>query len=557
MFREVLAADPNNIEALHRLGLLLGDRGEFAEAALLMERSLGLAPQVPEFYNNLGEVYRKQRRYGDARQAFERAIGLRPAYAEAYNNLALVEMELCIFELAVSSAETGVRLSPELPEAHMTLGQALYLRRRFAEAVEAFKEVTRLRPSWTEALMRQLMARAALGEGLEALLAEMPAGVTGAHVCDAAARGYMATGRVAEAEAAINRGLAIEPDKWSLLCNLANAKVAQGDVEESVRISRRALAIRESEPLRGNMGMSLLKLGRLEEGFRELEFRGKPAAPIGGGVAYPEWDGSDPAGKTILLVPEQGFGDTIQFVRYASQLAARGAKVWVQTPPVLVELVRGVPGVSQVFLNDEAVRGFHAYLHMASLPWAFKTTLETIPAEVPYMRADGAAVATWRDKFTKLGPGLKVGLVWQGNPTHQKDQQRSLPLTALAALGMVAGVRLISLQWGPGREQVGGNGTPELLDLWGQLRTFSDTAAAVSAMDLVIGVDTAVIHLAGALGRPVWSLHAFDCDWRWMVGRTDSPWYPTMRLYRQNKAGEWGEVAEAVARDLEKLGSGE
>ncbi len=266
--------------------------------------------------------------------------------------------------------------------------------------------------------------------------------------------------------------------------------------------------------------------------------------------AQPQWRGEDIAGKTILLHAEQGFGDTIQFVRYAPLVAAKGASVILEAPDSLMPLLDGFNGVTTMIAHGQALPPFDLHCPLMSLPLAFGTTLATIPENGPYLRAPAERLEKWRTRLGALS-GKRVGLVWSGKPAHKNDRNRSIALSRLAPLLAVAGVNFVSLQQDyrdADRAELANY--PQLVRLDRELADFADTAAAVAALDLVITVDTAVAHLAGAMGKPVWILLSHVLDWRWLLERSDSPWYPSARLYRQAAIGDWDGVIARLAQDL-------
>jgi hypothetical protein len=297
----------------------------------------------------------------------------------------------------------------------------------------------------------------------------------------------------------------------------------------------------------------LLLTGRLEEGWDEFEWRWRHHQYTSLKPAYdrPLWDGTAPAGKTILLHPEQGYGDTVQCVRYASLLSAAGARVLAGSPPELAGLLRTAPGISAVYERPEDVPPFDMYVPMMGMPRLFRTTLTSIPARVPYLHADPALRATWAERLRAFGEGLRVGLVWSGNPLQENNRFRSCSLRDIAVLGDMPGVLLFSLQKGaPAGELTGSDVPPRIHDLGPALVDFCHTAAALENLDLLITTDTSVAHVAGALGRQVWLLLSSAPDWRWLLGREDSPWYPTMRLFRQKTPRVWRSVMGQVRRAL-------
>ena len=301
--------------------------------------------------------------------------------------------------------------------------------------------------------------------------------------------------------------------------------------------------------------------GQLTPGWALYEFRWlkEPFLSLRPRFPRPVWAGQDLHGKTILLLGEQGFGDIIQFIRYAPLLKRLGATVLLQMRSGLESLAASFPGVDRVFDRDAPLPPFDFHIHLMSLPGVFGTELASIPADIPYLRADSARSDRWAGRLTAAGK-LKVGLVWAGNPTHARDRLRSMSLGQLAPLLKIDGARFYSLQKGPAAAQIETLhlSDDDLVNLGPVLDDFSDAAAVLSEMDLVVCVDTAIAHLAGALGKTVWLLVPQFADFRWLEGREDSPWYPTMRLFRQSRRGEWDDVVERVTTALaERVRAGE
>ena len=352
--------------------------------------------------------------------------------------------------------------------------------------------------------------------------------------------------------------LALEPDHAEAKSSLASCLQSAGRLAEAMPLHQRAVAALPNDPdAHYNYAEALLASGAFAAGWDEYEWRLRRGHAKWRDFG-PVWRGEDLAGRTILLHPEQGFGDTLQFARYAPMVAARGGRVVMEVQPPLVRLMHSLRGVAQVVALGDPLPPFEAHCPLLSLPRAFATRLHSIPAAIPYLQADPAHGGGWAARLPTSG--LRVGLVWAGglhphaNGVTVFDQRRSLPLAAFAPLAGIAGVHLVSLQAGPAAEQLQ---TPPagmaVLDPMGDMADFADTAALVMALDLVITVDTAVAHLAGALGRPVWMLSRSDGCWRWLEGRDDSPWYPSLRLYRQTVPFEWDPVIDRVREDLAAL----
>ncbi len=361
-----------------------------------------------------------------------------------------------------------------------------------------------------------------------------------------------------EAEKLFRRALALGVDPVRAKSNLSLALMEQVRPREAEQCCRDALEMRpDSAEARSNLALALLMMGRLEEGWKEYEARWQVEALSGPlpTLRQPRWTGQALDGETVLLYAEQGFGDTLQFCRYAPMVAAAGGRVVLVVPKSLHRLMSTLSGVA-VLLHDEDgfLPAFDYHCPLLSLPFAFNTTLDTIPAAIPYLHADPSA---WVDALCEL-PGLKVGLVWAGKSRAEQphavaiDKRRSMRLADMAPLLSVPGCSFVSLQLGPAAIQMRLlPDVAELHDFADRLEDWADTAALIAGLDLVIGVDTAVVHLAGALGKPVWMLNRFNSCWRWFIGRDDSPWYPTLRQFRQTRRGDWTDVIERVTCALE------
>jgi hypothetical protein len=398
-------------------------------------------------------------------------------------------------------------------------------------------------------------------------------------------------GRVIEAIAAYRRAVALNPDMPEAWLNLGNALKEGGQLDEAVAAYRRAVAVKpgyalghsnlgyllrekgrldeavaacrqaieidpEHSGAHSNLALALLVQGHFAEGWEAYEWRWKAE---GFGTAArdfgrPRWDGGALEGRTVLLHAEQGLGDALQFIRYLPLVQERGGKAIIECQPALQRLFGTMAGDVPVIAKGAALPAFDVHCPLLSLPRIFATDLANMPGDVPYLRADAAEASAWSDRLAAHPPGFRVGLVWAGNPNHTNDRNRSLKPASLLPLGAVKGVRFFSLQKGTGAE--GRDGLPaglELSDVAGELGDFADTAALIANLDLVITADTATAHLAGAMGRPVWTLLPFAPDWRWLLGREDSPWYPTMRLFRQAAIGDWPPVIARVCDQLRRL----
>jgi Tfp pilus assembly protein PilF len=363
--------------------------------------------------------------------------------------------------------------------------------------------------------------------------------------------------RYDEAVAAYVAALHANPGNSSACTNLAVCLNEQWRMAESLRMHDAAVRLAPDDAeVRNNRALALLMASNFEHGFAEFEWRWRAPTMKPHGVAGQQWRGEPPAGRTILLHDEAGFGDTLQFVRYAPLLAGRGARVLLQVQPPLVRLVRqSFPGMAEVFARGEALPAYDLHCPMLSLPHGFGTRIDTVPSASPYLAADAAGALRWRHRLDEASLGQPcIGLVWAGASRPEMpdafamNRRRSLTLSQFAPLADVPGVRFVSLQLNAAAESVPPGMT--MLDPMAEMADFADTAALVANLDLVIAADTAVAHLAGALGRPVWVLSRYDACWRWLAGRQDSPWYPALRFYRQPRPGEWESVVAAVREDL-------
>ncbi len=362
-------------------------------------------------------------------------------------------------------------------------------------------------------------------------------------------------GNIDGAMKAYRHAIELNPDDAVAHYNLGNVLMARANPRKALASYQRAVDLQpDVAVMHVNKAMALLQAGEYADGFVEYEWRWACDHMAAERRSYPRpaWDGSDPAGKTILVYWEQGFGDTIQFIRYAPLLAARGATVVVECQPELKTLLQCVQGVSHVVAFGDPLPEFDTHVAMLSLPRLFGTAVESVPASVPYVTASRDRVVDWRIRLARDTSWCKVGLVWAGRSTNDDDNLRSIPLATLAPLGRIMRANFYSLQTGPAALEA--RHAPPILrlkDVGHELKDFADTAALLENLDLVITVDTAVAHLAGAMGKPTWVLLSHAPDWRWMTRRTTTPWYPTMSLVRQRRPGVWAHVVERIKRELD------
>ncbi len=349
--------------------------------------------------------------------------------------------------------------------------------------------------------------------------------------------------RADAAEAALREAIRLDPTLAEAHVSLGHVLGERGATDEAIAACGRAIDLQPDLPAaHWNQGIAFLLAGRLEEGWARYEWRKRRFPHAYTALPGPHWRGEPLDGRHILVLAEQGFGDAIQLARYLPLLAARGARVSLRCAASLRPLLRQLDGVA--VLDDGPLPAHDVWADQMSLPGLFETTLDTIPSPSPYLRAHPSLAASWR---RRLPPGRRVGLVWAGNPAHSNDRRRSLPPDAVAALAASCAPRLVGLQVGPRAGELSPHGVPEL---GRALASFADTAGVLAGLDLLVTVDTSAAHLAGALGVPTWLMLPHAPDWRWMRDRADSPWYPSMRLFRQERAGDWGGVVRQVAAAL-------
>ncbi|MFO1200253.1 MAG: tetratricopeptide repeat protein [Burkholderiaceae bacterium] len=435
---------------------------------------------------------------------------------------------------------------------------------RLADAVRKFDDLLRLAPDHADALNDRGNALDLLrrrGEALESYERALRARPDHVHALNGRANMLQAMGRQGEAIAGYDAALAIEPRYVHAWNGRGNALLALNRHEDALACYRRALALQPAHPdANFNEGLASLALGDFETGWRQHEHRWSLPSwrARRRGFAQPLWLGApDPRGKVVLLHAEQGFGDTLQFARFVPRVAALGARVVLEVQPALRRLLAQLPGVETLCARGDALPAFELHCPLLSLPLALGTALDTIPPPEPPLRAAPEDVRRWDELLGPRDGRPRVGIAWQGNAGHDNDRARSIPFERFAAL-LDTACDFVSLQ-----PQVSARDAPALAACArvrrfdDRLRDFADTAALVSHLDLVVAVDTSVVHLAGAMGRPAWVLLPWAADWRWLTGRADSPWYPHARLWRQPREGAWDEVLADAARALAALaGSG-
>jgi len=521
IYERVLKVVPGNFDALNLLGTVKARQGHLVEAQRLFAAAVEANPRAHQAWINLGHAHFALKRLPEALECFDKARGLAPDDTDILNLHA---------------------------NALLSLG-------RPRDALAEFQAVLARVPHHVEARLNSGLARAALGMTAAALADfEAALALSPNHPAAHFNRGValLQLGRYADALAANDRAIAAAPDHIGARLNRGRALSQLRRLDQAIASYGEVLARRKDDAnAHFNQALALLTVGQYRRGFQEYEWRWRrtgmaPQASRG----KPPWLGEYPLhGRTVLLHAEQGLGDTMQFARYVPLLAAGGADVVLEVQPELRSLMSGLDGAARVLARGEAPPAFDVHCPLGSLPLAMKTELATVPAAIPYLAADPARVAQWSARIEAL-PRPRVAVAWSGNPAHENDANRSIPLDRLAPLFSIP-AGFVSIQ----RDvrdaeamQLAGEG--RLRHVGGELTDFSDTAAVLALCDLVIAVDTAPAHLAGALGRPLWVLVPFAPDWRWTLDGETTPWYPAARLFRQTSLGDWDGVIARVADAL-------
>lgn len=563
--------------------------GELVKAEACYQRVGREGPFAAPACFRLGQIARRVGRLSEAAVWLNQALVLRPQWPDAYHELALVSLANQKVSEAIASLQKALEQDSAHASARRTLADALRLTGRWREAVRHYAELLSVQPAdatvfqyfglccqeiseWQlaeRAYVKTLQfgqdspelqfnlgaVRLQLGRPLEAIscfqnaLQKDPA-LTMANF--AMANAYRQLGNLPAAEASLRRELEINPDCADATVNLGVVLQEAHRVGEAITCYRRAIHLNPCHPiLRWNYAIASLLAGDYETGWQEYEWRWQVKHKPKPKFRQVEWDGSDLEGRTILLYSEQGFGDTLMFLRYAPLVAQRHGRVVLECPAPLKRLLSAMPELSQVIASGEPLPEFDVQAPLMSLPRIFGSALDADQKWEPYLRVPSRLVCALP---TREANGFKVGLVWASNPHHPVFPQKSLDLRLWEPILNVPGCEFYSLQVDPNTDaQAFLKEHPRIHDLRDRLIDFADTAAAVQQLDLVISVDTAVAHLAGALGHAVWLLLPYSADWRWLLKRKDSPWYPTMSLFRQPQPGDWKSVVKEIAEQLRAL----
>ncbi len=551
-YERALSLNPNCAEALVNLGVLREEQGEVEVAIWCYQQAVQLNPNCAAAYFNLAIVQEEQGReaesianYERAIANYERAIDREPNYFHALHNLAYASIRQGKIARAIEFYDRALALQPNLAASAIALGNSLQQQDKLDEALAVCQLAIRHSPENSEArciLGLVLYKQGKIEDAIACYQQALSLKPNFPEALNNLGKAFEEAGKMAEAMEFYRRAIELNPGDLNSLNSLGTALHDRGEFDAAVTCYSQAVEFNLATPeAHLNLGLALLLAGDLQRGFSEYEWRllvEQKQFPHHN-FHQPLWDGKDLAGKTILLCPEQGLGDAIQFVRYVELVKQKGGRVIFWCLPHLERLFAQVSGIDQLIVSPKAAPDFQLRAQLLSLPYLLQTTLETIPAKVPYL-----APPPDLECYLPENSQLKVGIVWSGNPKHSQNKVRSLPLKLLSKLLDIPGAEFYSLQKELTADDRALLEQLPIADLSSHLHDMADTAAAILALDLVISVDTSVAHLAGALGKPVWVLLCFVPDWRWMLEREDSPWYPTARLFRQSAAGDWDGVLE-------------
>jgi tetratricopeptide (TPR) repeat protein len=559
-YDRLIRLHPRHAEGLTALGALLAQQGRVEQAIKWLQQAVEVQPDLAQARHNLGVGLGVVGRLHDARLQIEAAIRLQPDYVQAHYNLGNILNRLGLHDAAIASFRRALSLRPDYFEAMTNLGLALQQTEAVDEAVALLRQAARLRPQSAEAFSNLGLALPQAGRPGEAFVLLRHAARLGPNYAPALSnlgKASFEIGRLDDAEQYFEQALRLQPQNAEIHANLGSLYQVMGRMEEALACFELALAIDpHCVSAHYNRGTTLLQTGDWRGGWAGFEYRFRVGKQSERAYSQPRWDGSPLAERTILLWVEQGLGDMIHFIRYAQLLKEQGATVILECPRRIAPLLGTCPGVDRIVSEGDVRPDFDTHLPLGSSPGLFNTLPETIPAAVPYLKADAARVECWRQRLGAKA-GRRVGIAWQGNPKHAQDRWRSAPLEQFAPLAAVPGVELISLQQGLGTEQIGVLGSRFAVrqvvegDLDGPDAAFVETAALVKCLDLVVTVDTALGHLAGALDVPVWLALSAVPDWRWRRQGERAAWYPSMRLFRQRELGQWSDVFQSMARELQ------
>jgi tetratricopeptide (TPR) repeat protein len=561
----ILQQNPGNVDALYYVAMIAIQQEQFGEGLKVIARAIELSPSQARLHNLKGQAHLRQNQDDDALKSFGRAIDVDPAFADAYGNRGTLLSEMGRAAEALADFDRALTLRPNNAEDHCNRASALADLGRIDAALEGFSRAIALMPAMTPAYFNRAEVLMRLGRPAEALrdcdrAIELYPELAGAHCHRGVA--LKTLGRLDEARKSLDQALTLDPNLTDGFVNRGNVAFEQGRLGDAKADYARALEARpDFAEARHGQALACLAQGDWDEGFQLYEARGELKEPPFQALPYPRWTADAAPGERLILLCEQGLGDMIQFARFAPLLAARGFDVTLRAPASMRRLLSTLEGVTVAGIDDSStVNGKPTrWLPLMSAPGALGVRPDGAPADVPYLAAEPSRVEQW-DAW--LGDhGFKIGIHWGlGTERSWFARRRDVPLAAFAPLAEIPGVRLISLQHGPPAQQIaavpfrGKIEVPEA-DANPAAGSFLDAAALMTKLDLIVSCDTSLVHLAGALARPVFTALPLVADWRWLQGRNDTPWYPTMRLFRQTTPQSWSDVFARIAAAASEMAS--
>ena len=555
-YNKAIAIIPDYPEAFYNRGNALQSLKKYEAAVDSYDKAIALKPDYAEAYSNRGNALLRLSKCAAAVDDYDRAIAIKPEFTEAYSNRSNALQILKQHEAAVGSCDKAIALKPDYAEAYSNRGNALQRLKQYEAAVDSYDKAITLKPDYAEAysyrgnaLQRLKQFEAAVDSYDKAIAINSDS----AEVYSNRGNALLELNLHEAALASCNRAVAISPFCVEALYNCGNALHALKQYEDAIASYETAIVIDpDCAEAHWNQSLCYLQTGNFLLGWEKYEWRlrKKGAVLHGQSFSHPLWLGQESLqGKSILLHCEQGLGDTLQFCRYAKLVSNLGASVILEVQKPLQQLLGCLEGVSVVLPEGNELPPFDYHCYMLSLPLAFKTTIATIPPPAA-IKSEVSQLAKWQARLGGRATKPYIGLVWSGNAAHQNDHNRSIPLEYLVKY-LPGEFQYVSLQKEVrDTDRAILQAHPEILHFDGQLEDFTDTAALCTLMDLVLSVDSSVAHLAGSLSKPLWLLLPFNADWRWFLERSDCPWYPTAKLYRQETIAGWGDLLKRVQHDL-------
>ncbi len=588
-FNQAIKLNPSHFHAYYNLANSYKNLRQFEEAIECYKKSLNINPYFVEAHNNLGDVYQEKGMFDEAIQSYKNALRINSNFGNIYNNLGLALYKKGVFEEALSYFKKALELNPKLGDAYNNIGNYFFNNNEIDKAIEYYSKALKLEQNYAtyNNLGNAFKEKGLLEEAIKfyekALNANQNAIDTSIDLGDVfrkqgkldeaishfqklldnnpknpvvyinLALVFQEKGLFDEAFKYYNKALEINPNVAEGYNNLALAFIENGHYEEARSNLEKAIQIKPTMAnAHFNFATLLLLEGDFTRGWEEYEWRWNASdfKFMKFNYSQPQWNGEKFEGLKILLHAEQGLGDTIHFMRYINLVLEKNLEVIFRCPKELLILAKYSFPEIQIITFEEPLPDFDFHCPLMSLPYVFETTIDNIPSKIPYIKTEKSLIESWNQKIGK-DPNFKIGLAWSGNPKYKRDRHRSCSLKIFSTIAQIEGISLYSLQKGHGTEQLKElRDELKIIDFDSEIKDFSDTAAIIENLDLTISVDTAVAHLTGAMGKPVWTMLPFVPDWRWMLNREDSPWYPTMRLFRQHTPGDWVTVLSNIKKEL-------